>query len=100
MGPTLLLTLTSDPLVQEAFQVIVKNRSLSFDSQRKCLLSKGGGGALPQEPTDEQIVSAVEILKNAKFVKESPAPIKEFNNYYVTGEGLDAARELSRFRAA
>jgi len=75
--------LISNKLLQSVFMEIAKNRSVQFKD-----LNKNG-------VANEQIEQAVTVLKEADLIKESPAPIRDFNMYYVTADGLNASRKLS-----
>jgi predicted transcriptional regulator len=44
----------------------------------------------------EHVENAVKTLKQAGLIKERSAPIEDFNSYYVTADGLNAASELRR----
>lgn len=98
MGPELLVTLSTPP-VRAVFSEIVKNRSVLFRDIRKNLLNNDDQISHPSD-IDKQIVTAVKVLKDAQLIRETPADIRDFNSYYVTSDGLNAARQLSRFSAA
>ncbi len=113
MGPDLMVILAA-PLVNKIFTTIVDSRALSFKALRDLIRTQGqptGLAAQLTEPTNgqasvqlseainDQIRKAVEILKDANLVKESAAPVEDFNMYYVTGEGLDVGWRLSKLRA-
>lgn len=42
----------------------------------------------------EQAMAAIESLKNAKLIKESPSPLPDLATFFVTAAGIQADREL------
>ena len=44
----------------------------------------------------KEVEDAVKVLLDADLIKERSAPIEDFNSYYVTADGLNTARMLSR----
>lgn len=80
--------LISDDLVQSVFKQIANNRSVQFKDLKSELQSSG------TDVKSEAIENAVTVLKDADLIKESTAPIKDFNTYYVTADGLSVGRKL------
>jgi|HubBroStandDraft_1064217.scaffolds.fasta_scaffold95640_2 hypothetical protein len=84
-----IVMLLSNPVLQEVFKEIVKNRSALF---KELVTSLSNNTDLNLE--DHQVAGALEQLKNADLIKEREAPIKDFNSYYITADGLTADRQL------
>lgn len=78
-----LATLSSDETVRDMFKLIVEHRRIRYAE-----LSDRFG----HQKADEIVTKLLE----AKLIEEKPAPVPEYRMYYVTREGLFAARQLSR----
>jgi hypothetical protein len=85
--PTLTILFAND-VVREVFKTIVEKRSLLFKEILASLDKKDG--------KRKELEDAVEALKGAELIKERSSPVQDFNSYYVTADGLTAARELRR----
>lgn len=44
--------------------------------------------------TQEEALQAIDILKEAALVKETPSPIADLKTYFVTASGLQADRAM------
>jgi len=82
---TLFWSLFSDRFTRNLFETIVKERRINYRDLRQSI-------DLDEEDTSERL----ERLKEAKLIEAKSAPVKDFETYYVTANGLSVERELRR----
>jgi hypothetical protein len=75
----------SDKVVQNVFGAVLKNRSMLL----KDIKDEVGNVA-----SKEDVLGAVQTLRNADLIGEKAAGIADFNTYFVTANGLGAERVL------
>jgi len=76
------------------FKAILANRSMVLKDILKTLSIKGTA------PKQEDIEKAIKSLEEKALIKESQAPIADFNTYYVTADGLEAGRVIRKLNLA
>jgi hypothetical protein len=74
-----------DEGTRKVFGMVVDQRRVRFKDLQESL-------HLDREEARRQLKS----LKDAHLIEERGAPFEDFHLYYVTAEGLEAARELRR----
>lgn len=82
--------LLSDTITKRVFQEVLRNRTVLFKELWESL-NKNKELASVKKP---EVEGAVKKLQDANLIKERTTPIKDFNTYYVTANGLNAEREL------
>ncbi len=75
----------ADEATRKVFGMVVDQRKVRFkDLQESLHLDR------------EEAKSKLKDLKEAHLIEERAAPLEDFSLYYVTAEGIEAARELRR----
>jgi predicted MarR family transcription regulator len=72
------------------FDQIVRNRRIRLNE----LLGRVG-----EQLDEETVVHSLERLRNAGLIQELGAPLRDFNTYYVTADGLEASRKIAALGA-
>lgn len=101
----LLSTLAANKFALDVLKKVADSSSVRFKDILEYIYRESKETKQPRAPLEEvrvlkdvrvQAEDAVKVLKDAELIKEKTAPIEDFNSYYVTSEGLSAARELRR----
>ena len=79
--PSVLVTLY-DPKINKILHTIVRQKT----ARLKDLVSN--------DISEEETLRAIEQLKSANLIKESPSPIPDLATYFITASGLLAGREV------
>lgn len=77
----------TDRTAREVFKAVVRQRSINFTNLKK---------VLGQGVDVNVIVGPLTKLKEVGLIAEESAPLKDWATYYVTADGLEAERKLSR----
>jgi hypothetical protein len=78
-------SLFSDSMTRNLFETIVKERKINYRDLIETVNFEG------QDPAER-----LEKLEQAHLIATSTAPLKDFETYYVTANGLSVERELRR----
>lgn len=75
-----LATLSNDPKTKKVLHAVVQGRSVRLNQ------------LVSAEVSHKDALVSINILKDAKLVKETQAPIDDLKTYFVTANGLEADR--------
>lgn len=75
-----LATLSNNLKAKKVLQRVVQGRAVRL---RQLIVD---------DVTQEDALTAIDILKNAQLIKETPAPVNDLKTYFVTASGLEVDR--------
>src|SRR5712664_1614303 len=88
------LAMLANPTVRDVFRTVVQKRRIRFNDLAKLV----HGTTSPV--SKEEVQHVLDDLRAANLIEAEPAPVQDFQTYYITADGLMAARELNRLDAA
>lgn len=80
-----ILELLNNDLMRRIFYAIARKRRISMGDLLRTI-----------DTPPEQAQKILERLKGIHLIEESSAPLREWNTYFVTADGLSAERALER----